>query len=567
MRMLISRWLLCALLSLVALPAQAQTSWTTPGGSTVNGAIGLCLTATNKAVPCSDPSALASPVSGSFSATLTGFTPGGTFATLTATNASASVALPVGATVAFQNTGTTTVSCTLGVGAATATISQIQVPASSTVFVTPGSNTFGACIDQTGSVSNLVVLAGGSGLGTGFGGGGGGSGGGGVVTQPTAANLNALVAQGAAGGAAWLVTGTGGTFPVTGTFWPYTLGQQLAANSVPVILPAATITTLTPPTTITANQGGAPWSQNTTQWNSVALGSPSVYGTSPGAVNVPGVNAFVTNALAAGQAAMAASSPVVIASNQSSIPVAATLNAETTKIIGTIRMQGNVGGVLDAIGQNVAAPANWLQSGCQFNTAPTTITTGNGSPCQMDNAGRILINTGPLGSGVQAAAPRFTLATDSPGIVTLGATTKSASVPMVPPTDIGTTPIGSLSSQYPSNSTAAAVPITASATGTTAATTATLAGVASKTTYLCGFSIRANATAAATGNATVTGTITGTLNFTQWTAPLASGIGTTEPNIGSACIPASAANTGIAVISAAPGAGGVVSVTAWGYQL
>lgn len=35
------------------------------------------------------------------------------------------------------------------------------------------------------------------------------------------------------------------------------LGQQLAAASLPVILPAATIATLTPPTTITANQGTA----------------------------------------------------------------------------------------------------------------------------------------------------------------------------------------------------------------------------------------------------------------------------------------------------------------------
>lgn len=39
-------------------------------------------------------------------------------------------------------------------------------------------------------------------------------------------------------------------------------------------------------------------SVNNAQWNGVALGSPSAYGTSPGAVNVPGVNAFVTNTLA-----------------------------------------------------------------------------------------------------------------------------------------------------------------------------------------------------------------------------------------------------------------------------
>jgi hypothetical protein len=111
-----------------------------------------------------------------------------------------------------------------------------------------------------------------------------------------------------------------------------------------------------------------------------------------------------------------------------------------------------------------------------------------------------------------------------------------------------------------------AVPYQATATGTTGATTATLAGASSVTTYICGFSIRANATATATGNATVTGASTTPPNFTQWTAPLASGLGVTEETF-TPCIPASAANTSIAVVSAAPGSGGVVSVTAWGYKL
>lgn len=111
-----------------------------------------------------------------------------------------------------------------------------------------------------------------------------------------------------------------------------------------------------------------------------------------------------------------------------------------------------------------------------------------------------------------------------------------------------------------------AVPLTASATGTTAATTATLTNVSGHTTYICGFSIRANATGAATGNATVTGTITGTMNFSQWTAPLASGIGVVE-EVFSPCVPASAVSTSIAVVSAAPGSGGVVSVSAWGFSI
>ena len=38
-----------------------------------------------------------------------------------------------------------------------------------------------------------------------------------------------------------------------------------------------------------------PWIDDITQWANVTLGSPSAYGTSPGAVNVIGVNAFITN--------------------------------------------------------------------------------------------------------------------------------------------------------------------------------------------------------------------------------------------------------------------------------
>ena len=109
-----------------------------------------------------------------------------------------------------------------------------------------------------------------------------------------------------------------------------------------------------------------------------------------------------------------------------------------------------------------------------------------------------------------------------------------------------------------------AVPITASATGTTAATTATLAATNGKFTYICGFDIGSTATAAAAGNATVTGTNTGTMNFEMGTGVSPAVVRITE-NF-APCIPGNAVNTAIAVVSAAPGAGGVVSVTAWGYQ-
>jgi hypothetical protein len=127
----------------------------------------------------------------------------------------------------------------------------------------------------------------------------------------------------------------------------------------------------------------------------------------------------------------------------------------------------------------------------------------------------------------------------------------------------GTNTIGSVGVlTYPVGATA----ITASATGTTGATTATLAGTSGKTTYICGYSIRANATAAATVTNTITGVITATLSSIMWVAPLASGIGIDE-QIFSPCIPASATNTGIAIVSGAPGSGGNVSSKGWGYQL
>lgn len=117
-------------------------------------------------------------------------------------------------------------------------------------------------------------------------------------------------------------------------------------------------------------------------------------------------------------------------------------------------------------------------------------------------------------------------------------------------------------SQYP----AGATPITAAATGTTGTVTATLAGTSGKTTYICGFTITADATALVIGTATVTGTVTGTLSYRQLVAAVAAGSGLLSPAF-APCVPASAANTGIAVNSIAAGLGGNTAVNAWGYQL
>lgn len=214
-------------------------------------------------------------------------------------------------------------------------------------------------------------------------------------------------------------------------------------------------------------------------------------------------------------------------------------------------------------GNNTGATAGWLWNGTTYDRARGDLTNG-----AYVNVKTSVLPTNAATSGNQTTA---NTALGAPGDSVCGTATGTCSIEALikflnnaatSATPAGTALIGNVGTVAPAGSTQ----ITASTTGTTAATTATLAGTSGKTTYVCGFSIRANATAAATANSTVTGTITGTLNYTQWTAPLASGIGITE-QIFQPCVPASATNTGIAVISAAPGSGGVVSVTAWGFQL
>lgn len=103
----------------------------------------------------------------------------------------------------------------------------------------------------------------------------------------------------------------------------------------------------------------------------------------------------ITNALPAGTNLLGHiivdTAPSTAVTNAGTFAVQSTNAAETTKVIGTVRMLGNVGGVLDAIGQNVAAPANWLATGCVFFTSPTTLTTGDGSYLNCDAAGNQLV--------------------------------------------------------------------------------------------------------------------------------------------------------------------------------
>lgn len=125
---------------------------------------------------------------------------------------------------------------------------------------------------------------------------------------------------------------------------------------------------------------------------------------------------------------------VTIASDNTAFAVNATLQASATTAIGKVDPNTIATWGLAAATQNVAAPTNGMVVMGQFTTTPTTLTTTNVSPLQMDNAGNLLVNikagssSGAVAQGsttsgqtgglsqcaVTTAAPTYTTATTNP---------------------------------------------------------------------------------------------------------------------------------------------------------
>ena len=106
-------------------------------------------------------------ISGSFSASLSGFTPTPSYASLSVTTSSSRVALPSGTTVIVYNTGLNDAYVTLGNASVVAATSNDVVKAGGWMAFSVGSNAYLAAVEISGPTS--VSLSGGSGLPTGTG--------------------------------------------------------------------------------------------------------------------------------------------------------------------------------------------------------------------------------------------------------------------------------------------------------------------------------------------------------------------------------------------------------------
>lgn len=198
---------------LFGVPAGAQT-YQDSGGTYVGGVVpiqpgvGPLFTASNPGK-----------ISGSFSASLSGFQPAPAYSQLSVGATSSRVALPSGSVVVVYNTGTNAAFVTLGNSSVTAAASNDVVPAGGWTAFTVGPNTNLAAIETAGTTS--LNISGGTGLPTGTSGGGGGGGGGGSNASvgaigspaPGSATYNGVLVAGGnivgASGSAWGAAPTG----------------------------------------------------------------------------------------------------------------------------------------------------------------------------------------------------------------------------------------------------------------------------------------------------------------------------------------------------------------------
>jgi hypothetical protein len=197
------------------------------------------------------------------------------------------------------------------------------------------------------------------------------------------------------------------------------LGQALAAASVPVVLTSAQLSTLTPLSTVAVTQSTSPWVvsnggtfavQSTLQAGSALVGKVGLDQTTPGTTNAVSLAQIGSTATATGNGVVGAGvQRVAIASDNTAFSVNATLSAETTKVIGTVNVaSGQTIGLAagtNAIGKlaaNTGVTIGAVEIAASQSVAVTQATSSN-LKGQMDP-----LTAASWGLGATGAAPPAT---------------------------------------------------------------------------------------------------------------------------------------------------------------
>ena len=345
-------------------------------------------------------------IAGSISASLGGYTPSASGARMTplaVTTSDSSGTLPTGTVAVVSNVGSNPMYCNVN-GVAATTSDELVAASGWFAFTIPNGVTALHCIATGGSTTANAV--GGAGLPT-------GGGGGGSVPTGSAGSPNASVVsvQGVTGGYA---------LPVSGTFWQST--QPVSLASLPALASGAnTIGAVT--------QANGPWTINQTQLAGTALGAPSNYGTSPGAVEVQGVNAYVTNTPGVSESGtwtvqpgnIANTTPWLVTGTGGTFPATESGAWNITNISGTISLPTGAATSANqptaaSQGSTTSGQTGNLQMGAVTTSAPS-YTTGQTDPLSLDTSGNLRVNctTGcsPSGGSSLADEGTFTQGTTS----------------------------------------------------------------------------------------------------------------------------------------------------------
>ena len=232
------------------------------------------------------------------------------------------------------------------------------------------------------------------------------------TTAPTTAIVNGIIVSGT-------LQAVSSTFPM-----PVSGALSATQGTSPWVVSAAAVgvTQSTSPWVISgavsSTQGTVPWSVNATQFAGITLGATAVtnYGSSPAAVIVPGVNAFVTNT-------------VTIANT--AVTLAGTAGVVTATIAGNpvVFIKGNAGGIIDAVTTTAAAPANGIAILGQYNTTAPTLTATQSVMIQSNVKGSQLVSLEGTKATYRAAVVGTSLASlNNPTYVLPGSSSKTVKV-------------------------------------------------------------------------------------------------------------------------------------------
>jgi hypothetical protein len=302
---------------------QAITGFLLNQGSTYNGY--TC--PSSQPYPCFVQYGATIPVSGTFSATLAGFTPtaGATANVSDVVNTSQDIALPAGTDVIVTNKGSVDVNFRIQTGAGTAVSTDQTLKAGAAIGIHVGSATHLSVIAPTGtgtgSTAGQVNIQGGSGLAAGYGGSSSSGGSGGVVTQPTASQLNATVVG--TGTFATQLTGSTNNINNISGIVSLPTGASTAANQATGNTSLATIATNTTGVATAANQATGNTSAATTATNTTAMSS--VLGTTTDNPSTGCPNSTGAGTIMACNKALVAAAQAGTANTGSSVPASAIL--------------------------------------------------------------------------------------------------------------------------------------------------------------------------------------------------------------------------------------------------